>query len=212
MNITMSSAATNEPAPQDHHGNPQSAAMTITRLPDKNLSTRKVMEAVMECMSAPVKQLLTRDSPLRIALVIDDTCLNDHVVSAIRNPVSTCCVDSLTVLNHRTVVHFEEETDDTKFDTKEDRFLKNAQDWLNRYDVDLKSEDILQGQTGFDEILRRDSVDAVYIFVPAELQQQYVLGALKARKHVLLKDPVSTPCDDFVEQMKYAVKGTSCAC
>jgi succinyl-CoA synthetase alpha subunit len=112
------------------------------------------------------------------------------------------------VLHHRTVVRFEEETEDTKYQTKEDRFLDSANAWLERFNVHKHdSFQILQGQEGFEEILRRDSVDAVYIFVPAEMQQQYVLQALKARKHVLLKDPESTPCDDFVEQMKHAVKG-----
>ena len=225
----MSQAATNAvPATQCHHQaspddqhrqqlrhaehgeNPQGAATTTRRrqLPDKNVTTSKVMAAVMSCMSAPVKELLSKDPPLRMALVIDDTALSDHIISAIRNPVSTCCVDSLTVLHNRTVVPFEAEAEDTKYQSKEDRFLESANAWLERFSVHKHdSFDILQGQEGFEEILQRESVDAVYIFVPAEMQQKYVLQALKARKHVLLKDPVSTPCDDFVVQMKHAVKG-----
>lgn len=186
--------------------------MNITRQPDKNVSTSKIMEAVMECMSAPVKELLFKDPPLQIALVVDSMSLNDHAVAAIRNPVSTCCVDSLTVLHSRTGT-IQDETQDTKFMNQEDRFRKEAQAWLHRHHVNhRKTIDVLQGHEGFEEVLRRDAVDAVYIFVPAELQQKYVLRALAARKHVLLKDPVSTPCDDFVEQMKHAVKGAYKIC
>ena len=74
----------------------------------------------MSCMSAPVKELLSKDPPLRMALVIDDTALSDHIISAIRNPVSTCCVDSLTVLHHRTVVRFEEETEEEEAEASEE--------------------------------------------------------------------------------------------
>ena len=198
-------------AAEQHGGNPQGAATVVneTRPPIKKVTASKVMEAVMECMSVPVRELLMKERPLRIALVINDITIKDYAVSAIRNPVSTCCVDSLTVLNHRTVVRVEDETETTKdLSTQDDRFLVDAHAWLDRFNVrEHQSFDILQGNAGFEEILQRDSVDAVYIFVPPELQQQYVLEALKARKHVLLKDPVSTPCDDFVEQMKHAVQG-----
>lgn len=199
-------AAPNLAAQDDGEGgNPQSAAttMTVRRAVDKELSSGKIRQVVLECMSEPVRRLLLKDPPLRIALVIDHCGLSDHVVSAIRNPVSTCRVDSLTVLRH--VV----DEDDADGSTAETRFLRDAQAWLARCHMGLESTEILQGHKGFEEILRRDSVDAVYIYVPSEMQQTYVLGALQARKHVLLKDPVSTPCDDFVEQMRYAVKGTS---
>lgn len=101
MNITMSHVTTNSqvaPEQHPHHaGNPQGAHTILRRIPGKSPSTSNIFKAVMECMSEPVKQQLLKDPPLRIALVIDDICLNDHVVSSIRSSVSTCCVDSLTV-------------------------------------------------------------------------------------------------------------------
>lgn len=206
MNRTFSANAPALAELQDDHGggNPQSAATVTTQLGGKGPTKSEIVEVVLECMSPNVKQLLLRDAPLRIALVIHDCSLNDHVVSAIRNPVSTCCIDSLTVLNPSTE---EAEEKEGHIEAKEDRLRKDASEWLGRYHAHLDTIDILQGHLGFEEILRRESVDAVYIFVPANLQQTYVLGALQARKHVLLKDPVSTPVDDFLEQMRYAVQG-----
>lgn len=177
-------------------GNPQSAHMTNTSAPDTKLTTRRCWEAVIDSFSPAVRELVNSDV-YNVALVIYDCSLNDLAVTAIRSPVSTCRAVSLTVLNATS-------NTSTATATTEASLTEEARAWLDKFSIDPDITDILPGDQGFAEILARDSVDAVYIFVPAELQRHYVLAALQAGKHVLLKDLVSTPSDDYREQLEYA--------
>lgn len=44
----------------------------------------------------------------------------------------------------------------------------------------------------YEELLRRDDVDAVYVSVPTGLHRQWTLAALRAGKHVLVEKPLAT--------------------
>ena len=48
--------------------------------------------------------------------------------------------------------------------------------------------------------------NSVGIRMSRRQQQKLVLAALKAGKHVMLRDPVSTPLSEFEEQLKYSKK------
>lgn len=194
--------------------NPQSdtdIAMTITRNPDTALSTRKIMETVLGLMNDCVRELVYRDI-YNIALVIYDCSVTDKAVSAIRSPVSTCRAVSLTVLRPTTSADAAGATATTTLtsgggaapSSSSSSSLDDARAWLKKYSIDPDITDILMGDEGYSEILTRDTVDAIYLFVPAELQRHYVLAALQAGKHVLLKDVVSTPGKDFREQLDCA--------
>jgi len=46
--------------------------------------------------------------------------------------------------------------------------------------------------TGYEALLRRDDVDAVYVSVPTGLHRQWTEAALRAGKHVLVEKPLAT--------------------
>jgi len=124
----------------------------------------------------------------QIALVIHDCQVIDRAVTAIRNIVSRCQVTNLVVLQSNPA-------------TQE----KDAKEWMEQYLVQNADKvKVRFGEQGFQQMLKTPSVDAVYIIVPTEEQLDYVLYALKADKHVLLKDPISTSYDEFMEQLNCA--------
>ncbi|QEU96275.1 Gfo/Idh/MocA family protein [Streptomyces kanamyceticus] len=60
------------------------------------------------------------------------------------------------------------------------------------------------GARGYDALLRRDDVDAVYIPLPPALHRHWITEALGAGKHVLCEKPLSTSYDDTLELLKLA--------
>ena len=54
---------------------------------------------------------------------------------------------------------------------------------------------------GYDELLRRSDVDAVYIPLPTGLRKEWVLKAAGAGKHVLAEKPVGVSADDVREML-----------
>jgi hypothetical protein len=139
--------------------NPQSA-MTITREADTKLTSKKIVETVFSEMNSSVRELI-ESNIYRIALVIEDCTLVDHAVSAIQNPVSSVRVDSLTVLQHTPKPN--------------STVIQDAKEWLESLNLDSKSTEILEGRSGFEQVIKRDCVDAVYIFARAGHQRKYVL-------------------------------------
>ena len=53
---------------------------------------------------------------------------------------------------------------------------------------------------GYDALLQRDDVDAVYIPLPTGVRKEYVITAARAGKHVLCEKPCG-PCADDVREM-----------
>jgi hypothetical protein len=188
-----------------HHEdeNPQSAATPTRRklttirssYDDVPNTASNCWKSLFDFMSDPVKELVHRDV-YNIALVIYDCSFTDLSISAIRSPVSTCRVASLTVLNNNNANNNAGETSSS--------FMDNVKAWLEMYSINPDETEVLQGDEGFAETLKRDSVDAVYLYVPPDIQCRFTLDALQAGKHVLVKDVVSTPSKDFREQLDYA--------
>jgi Oxidoreductase family, NAD-binding Rossmann fold len=177
----------------DAYDNPQSAAMTI-RYYDQDdingpkLTANQIARVVRSCMTPDVKALMDHKRQ-RIAIVVADvaTCQDPSALSSIRSPVSTCVVDSLVIL-----------------DKPDNEPVMRT--WLEDHAIELESSDMFFGEDGFQAILNRSVVDAVFIFVPASQQLKYSLAVLEAKKHVLIKDPVSTPFHEFSQQINCAWK------
>ncbi len=53
----------------------------------------------------------------------------------------------------------------------------------------------------YDELLKRDDVDAVYIALPTSLRKPWVLRAAEAGKHVLCEKPIASCSSDAVEMV-----------
>ncbi|MEV4636651.1 Gfo/Idh/MocA family oxidoreductase [Actinoplanes sp. NPDC049548] len=62
------------------------------------------------------------------------------------------------------------------------------------------------GVTGYDELLARSDIDAVYIPLPAGLHAEWVRAALEAGKHVLVEKPAVTSSADAVALVELAAK------
>ncbi|HEX9189896.1 MAG TPA: Gfo/Idh/MocA family oxidoreductase [Vicinamibacteria bacterium] len=55
---------------------------------------------------------------------------------------------------------------------------------------------------GYDELLRRDDVDAVYVPLPTGVRKEWVLKAAAAGKHVLVEKPVGVAAADVREMLE----------
>ncbi|MFL4953356.1 Gfo/Idh/MocA family protein [Streptomyces sp. MMS24-I31] len=58
--------------------------------------------------------------------------------------------------------------------------------------------------TGYQRLLDRDDIDAVYIPVPPGLHHEWVVRALEAGKHVLAEKPLCTAYEEAVDLMRLA--------
>jgi hypothetical protein len=159
----------------------------ITTMPHQR---RHCYNVIQNSLSPTVYQLVNENN-YRIALLINDcaTC-QDIAISAIANPISTCDAVSLIVLNPSTSDSIEDD--------------EEAKEWLEMNSINPETTKILYGDDGFQAVLSDTNTHAIYIFVPANLQQQYVITTLQHNKHVLLKDIVSTPSKDYSTQLLHA--------
>mmetsp|Transcript_536 Transcript_536/g.1257 ORF Transcript_536/g.1257 Transcript_536/m.1257 type:complete len:454 (-) Transcript_536:27-1388(-) len=141
-------------------------------------------------------QELSAEPDFNIGLIIDSTCIKDTHVSAINKPASRCTLSSVVVLGP-----CDGETNSSLNDSVEK--------WLraNKVSANVEYLDFIGvGQSGCDEMLSSDYVDAVYIIVPPSSQKEYVIQALNAKKHVLANDPTSVILSDFLEELECAKK------
>ena len=161
---------------------------------------RHCYNVIQNSLSPAVYQIVNENN-YNIALLINDcvTC-QDIAISAIANPISTCHAVSLIVLNP-TATTPAVVTDDNDTDNIND---DEAKGWLEMNSINPETTKILYGNDGFQTVLCDTSIHAIYIFVPANLQQQHVISTLQHNKHVLLKDIVSTPSKDYTTQLSYA--------
>ena len=166
--------------------NPQMPSL-IT--PDENTLKISQNEGVSQIKKGP---LTTRPSytesvenKFNIGMVIHSTRASDRHISAVSKPAS-CCYLSFLVFLERPQENEEEVT----------------RQWLKQNNVS-KDVEIRWGEEGLKQLFESD-VDALYLIVEAEFQRECVLRSLRARKHVLLNDPVSTSLADFKEQQACA--------
>lgn len=66
------------------------------------------------------------------------------------------------------------------------------------------SHGIAAGVEGYDALLRRDDVDAVYIALPPSLHHQWTLAACAAGKHVLCEKPIALSADQVADMLRAA--------
>lgn len=131
----------------------------------------------------------------QIALVIQDFNVKDEAISAIASPVSNCKVAAMVILSSSSCADHNVATTDN------DRAIE----WLQGIQVPRPElVDVLYGDSGLQEILKRPTVDAVYVIVPTEDSRKIGVDCLQAGKHVLLKDPLSTSFDSFRDQLACA--------
>lgn len=157
---------------------------------------RHCYNVIQNSLSPAVYQIVTENN-YNVALLINDcmTC-QDIAISAIANPISTCHAVTLIVLNPNTAAL----TDDDVEDHRD----AEAKGWLEMNSINPDTTKILYGNDGFQAVLNDTNIHAIYIFVPSNLQQQYVISTLQHNKHVLLKDIVSTPAKDYSTQLLHA--------
>ena len=169
----------------------------ITTLPHQ---PRHCSNVIQNSLSPAVHQLVN-ENKYNIALLINDcTTCQDIAISAIANPISTCRAVSFIVLNPSTTASVTETHGNTTDAERQDE----AKGWLEMNSINSETTKILYGNDGFQTVLNDINIHAIYIFVPANLQQQYVITTLQHNKHVLLKDIVSTPSKDYSTQLLHA--------
>jgi len=160
-------------------------------------STAKIISNSKKYCKSSSWQEISSEPYFNIGLIIDSTCITDAHVSAINKPASRCHLTSLVVLHPTS-----DETNSTS--SMNDSVGK----WLESNKVSSADVECLDsvgtGQGGWEEMLRSDSIHAVYIIVPPSSQKDYVLQALNAKKHVLANDPTSVKLSDFMEELECA--------
>lgn len=77
---------------------------------------------------------------------------------------------------------------------KADRFIKTCQS-------SAPVEHIVDGVEGYDALLDRDDIDAVYIPLPTGIRAEWVIKAANAGKHVLVEKPVGTSAETVREMI-----------
>jgi NDP-hexose-3-ketoreductase len=60
---------------------------------------------------------------------------------------------------------------------------------------------------GYDELLARDDIEAVYLPLPTGMHHPWALATLRAGKHVLVEKPLATTLDQATELVELAAKG-----
>mmetsp|Transcript_13625 Transcript_13625/g.32930 ORF Transcript_13625/g.32930 Transcript_13625/m.32930 type:complete len:429 (-) Transcript_13625:1081-2367(-) len=123
-----------------------------------------------------------------LGMVVHSDFHESRLLSSLAKPGSACSLSDFVVLDRPSQ---NEEKSEVESSLKKS-ILADHQDTKIRL-----------GEAGFEELLK-SNVDAIFIYVPAELQKECVIRALQARKHVLLNDPVSTSLSEFKEQQECA--------
>ena len=145
----------------------------------------------VEYARIPSWRELTGEPHFQIGIVVESSATTDRHIAAISRPASMCSLASVVVL------HPSNEEEEKQPDT--------IDGWLDQNHMHNQKGEIKVrwGQEGFNDLLE-SSIDAVYIIVPPGSERDYVLSSLKAGKHVLLNDPLSTSLGEFIEQEQMA--------
>lgn len=74
-----------------------------------------------------------------------------------------------------------------------------ANDWIDQCSAQVPFPNRPDAVEGYDALLARDDIDAVYIPLPTGVRKEWVLKAAKAGKHVLSEKPCGTSLEDVEE-------------
>jgi hypothetical protein len=117
----------------------------------------------------------------------------------ISNPASACFVTAVALTSDANSavppppLHYEGQNETIRSWCKEKRLVLEGEEVA-----------IMKGEDGYDEMLARDDVDAVYIAVPCLQRKDFLPRALKAGKHVLVDYPVCASIPEFLEMIRLA--------
>mmetsp|Transcript_41619 Transcript_41619/g.97433 ORF Transcript_41619/g.97433 Transcript_41619/m.97433 type:complete len:347 (-) Transcript_41619:199-1239(-) len=84
------------------------------------------------------------------------------------------------------------------------------QKFIGDFLADSPAIEAFGGPSGYDDLLRSKSIDAVYVPLPVALKTPWVLRALSARKHVLLEKPAALSSADYRDVLAAALSARKC--
>ena len=80
------------------------------------------------------------------------------------------------------------------------RDAARAQQWIDENQADHPFPEPPVAVVGYDTLIARDDIDAVYVPLPTGVRKEWVIAAARAGKHVLCEKPCGPRADD-VEDM-----------
>ncbi len=81
------------------------------------------------------------------------------------------------------------------------RSLERARDFIDECQAQVPHDPAPEAVAGYESLLARDDIDAVYIPLPTGLRKQWVLAAAAAGKHVLSEKPCGTDAAEVAEMV-----------
>ncbi|MFO0921943.1 MAG: Gfo/Idh/MocA family oxidoreductase [Pirellulales bacterium] len=79
------------------------------------------------------------------------------------------------------------------------RNLESANAFIDACQTEVPFEDRPQSVEGYQALLNRDDIDAVYIPLPTGLRKEWILAAARAGKHILAEKPAALTSEDLRE-------------
>jgi predicted dehydrogenase len=82
------------------------------------------------------------------------------------------------------------------------RSLDRAQQFINECQASRPAKHIPEAVEGYDELLQRDDIDAVYIPLPTGTRKEWVIKAAEAGKHVMCEKPCAVSASDLADMIQ----------
>ncbi|TWU62417.1 MULTISPECIES: Gfo/Idh/MocA family protein [Crateriforma] len=82
------------------------------------------------------------------------------------------------------------------------RSAQRAADFIAQCEAEVPQSVTAEAVEGYDALLQRDDIDAVYVPLPTGIRKPWVLKAAAAGKHVLCEKPVAVHGDDVAEMIQ----------
>lgn len=73
-----------------------------------------------------------------------------------------------------------------------------AENWKKKYNIPQKN---IYNYENFDEIVKNDDIDLIYIVLPNGMHKEYTIKAAKAGKHVIVEKPMAITAKDCQEMI-----------
>ena len=86
------------------------------------------------------------------------------------------------------------------------RNRQRAEEFIQSCDAEIPMHEKVAAIEGYDAILTREDIDAVYLPLPTGIRKEWVLKAARAGKHVLCEKPIANNLDDAREMIEACAK------